>query len=1071
MPKPTPDPSGGGRPEPPRQPLIALVTPHPQLDPQRVQEVFAEAAAMPTLARGAYFAKLRTESHSLADEVASLLRFHERERTADAAGDPTLSLPATLVGSVIAGCRVERLLGFGGMSAVYAAAQDFPRRRVAVKIVRRERIGASAQRRLRVEAEALARLEHPNIARVYAAGTQRLTDHDHHGGRDDAESPYIVMELIEGALPISRWANDHRLDARARIELVATIAGAIEHAHRAGVIHRDLKPGNVIVGADGTPKVIDFGIAAVRDSTVTAATEGPMGTLAYMSPEQARGQSVDTRSDVWGLGALLYDLLAGAPPFDAGDHSVAAHVDRLLHDTPAPVGPRAGAAHGTEFAGTIPAACDAVLRKALANDAEHRYRSASELADELRRLVDGEPLIARPDGEWDAALRLARRHRPALAAAGGILSVIVAALAVSLALLRRESEAHARAQWSAYVASISAASSMLDRGDASAAREMLDSAPEEHRGWEWSALERMSSQSKWAVQYGRGQQVYDTEWTADGTRIIAAASSNAVAIDRATGREVWRVPAPSREPTWRLGVMADDHVVVRMRDHDLMRIAPDGTVVARGTNPTITDLATDGSRTLLFGNDIGGGQQIDPTTLAVVRTIRADPPIEAYPRCVAASPDAGFLVLGGEDGTITAISTGDGKVLWSVRAPVERDHVRAVAVSHDGRSVAAAARSGLVLIEATDGEVRWRTTAAGDYRNCTFTPDGREVVGSNWNESVDRFDAGSGALKASIVGAYGQVWSSAVSPDGREIASGTFAARVEVFDAHATSRPEEIRLDGSAVVSVAAHGPRIFAATADGGLFALDAAQPGAPRRLAPTLHANAVRALPSGELAVAHDRGIAWLADDGAVRGSVDLPSRALRVSTLDRGATTTVHLEGGRLIALASDTGAARWSVGDFKADADTALETAGPDKVFLPRGTGANQALLEIATMRETPLLPQTEYASCGALSPDRRTLAIGSLARAGELALVDGSTLALIALMPNHRGAVRAVAWSPDSTRVASASADGTVRVWHAQRHIDILTAWRGSSRDLAWAADGTLWIACDDGMLRAMRVRD
>ena len=1038
----------------------------PHQDPARVQDAFAEAIALPTLSRPAFLARLRGESPALADEVESLLAYHAR---ADARGDgdPTTSLPATLLGKTVGGCHIEKLVGYGGMSAVYAATQEFPRRRVAVKIVRRERLGASARRRLRVEAEALARLEHPNIARVYAAGTQRLSERD-----EDAESPFIVMELIEGAVPLNAWANERRLDARARIELVARIADALEHAHRAGVIHRDLKPGNVIVGGDGVPKVIDFGIATVHNSTVTQATEGPMGTLAYMSPEQARGQRVDTRSDVWGLGALLFDLLAGTPPFDADDNSVAAHIDRLLHDTPAPVASRALAIHGADFAAGIPAPCDAVLRKALANDPERRYRGAAEFAEELRRLNAGEPLLARPDSDWDSLVRLMRQHRASLSAAAGIFAVTLIALAIALGLLRSEKRANERAQWSAYIASISAASAMLERGDASAARDMLDGAPKEHRGWEWDALDRLSSQSKWAVQYGPGEQVYDTDWTADGTRIIAAASGHVVAIDRATRREVWRVPSPTREPSWRVRAMADGHVIARMLADDLLRIAADGTVVARGANATVTDLATDAARTRLFGNDIGGAQEIDPATLEVVRTIRADPPLTAYPRCIAAAPDAGFLVLGGEDGTVTLLRTADGGVRWSVRAPAERDFVRAAAVSPDGTLVAAAARSGMVLIDAASGSVIWRSTdSSRDYRGCTFTPDGREVVGSSWSESVDRYDAASGTLKGSIVGAYSQVWSSAVSPDGREIASGTFAARVEVFDAQATSRTEEIGLDGSAVVSVAQHAGRVYAATAKGGLFALDAARGSTPIALAPSLHANAVRVLPAGDLAVAHDRGVAWLAPDGAIRTSVELPARAIRIGLIDGGATTTVHLENELVVALASDSGVQRWQVGGFKVGSVAAVETAVRGKVFLPRGVGSPHTVLDTATMVESELLPSVEYPMCGALSPDRRTLALGSVARAGELALVDGASLAMIALLPNHRGAVRAIAWSADSARVASASADGTVRVWHAERGIEILTAWRGPSRDLAWDDDATLWIACDDGMLRAIRARD
>ncbi|MFM7051023.1 MAG: protein kinase domain-containing protein, partial [Planctomycetota bacterium] len=208
-------------------------------DAGRIETAFAEVVALPTLARAAYRARLRASSPGLADEVESLLRYHERP-SKGLPDDATFTLPPSLVGSEVGGCTLERLVGYGGMSAVYAATQRFPRRRVAVKIVRPERLGASAARRLRVEAEALARLEHPNIARVYAAGVERIGGKAREGaneGSDEApESPYIVMEIIEGAVSVTKWADGQRLDARARIELVARIADAIAHAHGAGVI-------------------------------------------------------------------------------------------------------------------------------------------------------------------------------------------------------------------------------------------------------------------------------------------------------------------------------------------------------------------------------------------------------------------------------------------------------------------------------------------------------------------------------------------------------------------------------------------------------------------------------------------------------------------------------------------------------------------------------------------------------------------------------------------------------------------------------------------------------------------
>lgn len=1065
-------------------------TREPNREPNRVQEAFAEAISLPTLSRPAFVARLRNESAALADEVESLLAYHAR---ADARGDtdPTVSLPATLLGKLVGGCRIEHLVGYGGMSAVYAATQEFPRRRVAIKIVRRERLGASARRRLRVEAEALARLEHPNIARVYAAGTQRLSDRD-----EDAESPFIVMELIEGAVPLNTWANSRALDARARIELVARIADAIEHAHRAGVIHRDIKPGNVIVGADGTPKVIDFGIAAVRDSTVTAATEGPMGTLAYMSPEQARGLRVDTRSDVWGLGALLYDLLAGAPPFDSTDHSVASHIDRLLHDTASPVAPRAAAALGAAFAETIPPACDAVLRKALATDAERRYRTAAEFADELRRLNAGEPLLARPDSEWDLVGRLMRRHRASLLAAAGIFAAVTVGLVVSLALLRRENAAHERAQWSAYVASISAASSMLDRGDASAAHDMLAGAPVEHRGWEWNALWRLSDQSRWRIGFVHGHQVYGVDFSPDGSTIFAAASGWVSAIDVASRTERWRVlndrtGKPFAEPSWRVRALPNGHVVAKMLDAMIVRFDERGEAVAYGSLPNTLDIALNALRTRMFGSEYGGAIEIDPMSLTVVRRIEADPPIETLPRALAVDGEARFFVAGDRDGVVTAFDATTGKVRWTWRTEQRGEEIRATAISPDASRAAAVSASGIVVFHCASGSELWRRPdREHGYRSCVFTPDGTELIASAWSESVDRYNAESGAPIANLVGAFSQVWQSAVSPDGTLIASGTLGAEVKVFDSQASSALERIALDGSAITSVAANAMdgRIYATTANGTLFRVHHGQ-AEHMQVAGAPHANGVCALPSGELALAHDGGVAWIATDGSVLRSASTPSPALRVGTLVGGTVTQVRVgrdpadlrtaqvpQGAtseapateRLIAFDTMTAKQLWIAGGFRETGGLACDIARDGFVFLPRGVGGEPRIFNYRTQDEFLPGARQEFPCCAELSPDRSLVAFGCIARSSEVTLADAVSFEPVAELPNHRGKVSTVRWSPDSSRIATASIDGTVRIWHTARRVEILTAWRGVARDLAWDRDSTLWIACEDGMLRAMR---
>ncbi len=1049
------------------------MSPDRAIDPSRVQSAFAEAAGLSTLDRDAFLAALRDESDALATEVASLLSYHSRVVVEPF--DTSSSLPASLIGQSIAGCVIGGLVGYGGMSVVYAATQAFPRRQVAVKLVRRERLSASARRRLRVEAEALARLDHPNIARVYAAGVQRIGDRE-----DDSETPYIVMELIEGAEVLPKWANERSLDAKTRIQLVATIADAIEHAHRAGVIHRDVKPGNVIVGRDGVPKVIDFGIASVLDSSVTAPTEGPMGTLAYMSPEQARGAAVDTRSDVWGLGALLYDLLAGSPPFDPRGTSVAAHVNRLLHDTAPAVRESAREFRGVEFAEKIPTPIDAVLRKALANDPDRRYRSAAEFADELRRLIAGEALLARPDSEWDTMWRLMRRHRASLFAVSGIFVAVSTGLILALTLLQRESAANERATWSAYVASMSAANAMVERGDASAAHAMLANAPEVHRGWEWRALARQASQSKWALALSGGAQVYGVDWTTDGKFIVAAASDAVVKIDRATEKVAWSCAMPTSEAAWRVRVMADGAIIALQLDGALVRISRDGEIEARSSRankPELApDLATDAARTRLFSNTLGGAIEIDPVTLAEARRIEATPSIPEPARAIAVAPDGSVLATGDRNGLIVCFDALTGALRWERRTATSAlfREVRAVSFSPDGCTLAAVSPEGVALLDARSGAVIWtHDDTTRDYRGCVFTPNGTEIIASSWAETIERLDARDGRVKATITGAFSQVWASAVSPDGRDIAAGTLAARVEVFDAIDSAAHDVYQLDGSAVRCVSG-GERVFAATTDGTLWEVRGRR--AQRIEVPTAssvkHANWVCELRSGELAIAHDGGVAIASVTDArleIIREIATPAAATRIGATRDGQTLLVHGADSSMRAIDVLTLNERWTVSMFNRDSHLPVETAAAGVFLLPRGWGGKAAYFDARTARESPITNGLEYPSMGESSPDMKRIAVASVMNSGEVSILDARAETVLALLPNHRAPARVVRWNADGSRLASASVDGTVRIWHVQRAAEILVAWRGQAHDLAWSEDGTLWIACEDGAVRAIRV--
>jgi tetratricopeptide (TPR) repeat protein len=309
--------------------------------------------------------------------------------------------------------RIIALIGHGGMGMVYEAEQERPNRLVALKIVRPGMVPASALRRFELEYEFLGRLQHPGIAQIYQAGVEET---------EYGPQPYFAMELVRGQR-LDAYIRTKRPSLRERLELVASIADAVQHAHHRGIIHRDLKPANILVTDSGQPKVLDFGIArAAHDGVLTTmhtAAGEVLGTLSYMSPEQIAGDvsSIDTRSDVYALGVILYEVLAERPPYELDRKSIA-EAARIINDSePTRLSLATGA---------VPADVETIVAKALEKEKERRYRSAADLAEDIRRYLRDEPIAARPASAAYQVRRFARRHK---ALVGGVLASLVLLLA------------------------------------------------------------------------------------------------------------------------------------------------------------------------------------------------------------------------------------------------------------------------------------------------------------------------------------------------------------------------------------------------------------------------------------------------------------------------------------------------------------------------------------------------------------------------------------------------------------------------------------------------------------------